>query len=102
MSAPRGGGVCSRGVPGPGRGVPGPGGLLPRGKVVVFQHALRQTPRGQTDTCKNITFATSLRTVKISYVANLVKCTSAKSRLCKNTNREFTTRFYKNKVTEII
>ena len=41
-----------------------PGGcLFPEG--VVSQHALRQIPppRGQTDTCKNITFATSLRTV---------------------------------------
>ena len=25
-------------------------------------------PPGQTDTCKNITFATSLRTVKIQYI----------------------------------
>ena len=35
-----------------------PGGSAPRG--VVSQHALRQTPPppcGQTDTCKNITFA---------------------------------------------
>ena len=39
-------------VPGPGGGVPGPGGYLPR-----------YSPRGQTDKCKNITFATSLRTV---------------------------------------
>ena len=44
-------------------GVPVPGGSGPRG-VVVSQHALRQPPPcGQTDTCKNITFATSLRTV---------------------------------------
>ena len=35
--------------------------------AVVSQHALRQTPPpmcGQTDACKNITFATLLRTVK--------------------------------------
>ena len=55
------------GVPGPGGctwsqglylfpgGVPGPGGTCP-GTL---------PPRGQTDTCKNITLATSLRTVKI-------------------------------------
>ena len=47
------------------RGVSAPGGcLLPGG--VVSQHALRQTPPppcGQTDACKNITFATSLQTV---------------------------------------
>ena len=52
-----GGGVCSQGgflFPG---GVCSGGGLLLRG--VVFQHALRQT-----HACKNITFATSLRTVK--------------------------------------
>ena len=75
------GGVCSQGVSAPGGvcsggclllggllwGVSTPGGcLLPGG--VVSQHALRQTPTplcGQTDACKNITFATSLRTVKI-------------------------------------
>ena len=34
------------------------------GLGVVSQHALRQTPHcGQRDRCKNITFATSLRTV---------------------------------------
>ena len=39
-----------------------PGGCLLLG--VVSQHALSQTPpRGQTHRCKNITFATSLRTV---------------------------------------
>ena len=33
---------------------------------VVSQHALRQTPPcGQTDACKNITFTTSLRTLKM-------------------------------------
>ena len=55
-SAPRevcswGGGVCSQ------------GGVCSKG---VSQLALRQTPPppcGQTDACKNITFATSLRTV---------------------------------------
>ena len=41
--------------------MPARGGVWSRG---VSQHALRQTPpRGQTDRCKNITFATSLRTV---------------------------------------
>ena len=49
--------VCSQGVYS--------GGCLLRG--VVSQHVLRQTPPpvpcGQTDACKNITFATSLRTV---------------------------------------
>ena len=40
-----------------------PGGCLLPGSM-VSQHALRQTqPRGQTDACKNITFATSLRAV---------------------------------------
>ena len=54
-----GGGVCSQGV--------------------VYQHALRQTlPCGQTDRCKNITFATSLRTVKIQlcgyvFISELIK-----------------------------
>ena len=37
-------------------GVPGLGGM-------VSQHALRQTPCGQTDRRKNITFTTSLRMV---------------------------------------
>ena len=47
------------GVPGPRGvylvpgGVPGPGGYLPM-----------YSPRGQTHRCKNITFTTSLRTVK--------------------------------------
>ena len=51
------GGVCSRGCLLLG------GCLLPEGGV-VSQHALRQTPPcGQTHTCKNITFATSLQTV---------------------------------------
>ena len=60
------GGVCSGGVSAPGgcllQGVSAPGGCL------LSHHALRQTPPppcGQTDTCKNITFATSLRTVII-------------------------------------
>ena len=43
------------GVPGPGGGVPGPGGVP----------AQILPPCGQTHTCKNITFATSLRTVII-------------------------------------
>ena len=45
------------------------GCLLLGGVGVVSQNALRQTPpplRGQTDACKIITFATSLRTVNIS------------------------------------
>ena len=58
VPGPGGGGVWSGGVPG--AGVSGPGGL-------VSQHALRQTPPVNriTDRCKNITFATSLRTVKM-------------------------------------
>ena len=54
-------GVCSRGLFGPGER-----GLL-QGGGLISQHALRQTPppRGQTPACKNITFATSLRTVII-------------------------------------
>ena len=40
----------------PGGGVPGPGGVP--GQVLP--------PCGQTDACKNITFATSLRTVIIN------------------------------------
>ena len=58
-SAP--GGVCSRGCL-------LWGGVCSQGGV-VSQHALRQTPPppcGQTDACKNITFATSLRTVNMS------------------------------------
>ena len=72
-----------RGVPGPGGcawsgglGVPGPRGCLLGGGAwsrgvsaggVVSQHALRQTPplNRMTNRCKNITFATSLRTVNI-------------------------------------
>ena len=60
----------------------GGGGCLVLGGVwsggVVSQHALRQTPPyGQTDTCKNITFATSLRTVKMEFI---VKNLSAKQK----------------------
>ena len=61
-----GGGACFRG------GVRASwGGVLPGVHAsqggVVSQHALRQTPpvNSMTDRCKNITFATSLRTVKI-------------------------------------
>ena len=58
------GGVCaSRGVCFGGcasQGVCSLGGVLPGG--VCFRGCV---PRGQTDACKNITFATSLRTVKI-------------------------------------
>ena len=60
MAVSRGGGVCS------GRGVSALGGCLLQGGV--SHHALKQTPPpacGQTDACKNITFATSLRTEKM-------------------------------------
>ena len=49
------------------------GCLLPGGCLLlggVSHHALRQTPPppcGQTDACKNITFATSLQMVKIGF-----------------------------------
>ena len=71
-AAPRGG-VCSggcllQGVSAP--GVSAPGGVCSGGCLLlggVSHHALRQTPpRGQTDACKNITFATSLRTVNMN------------------------------------
>ena len=75
---PAPGGACSWGVPAPGgcllQGVPARGCLLLGGACcwgclllgVVSQHALRQTPPPrQTDRCKNITFASSLRTVNI-------------------------------------
>ena len=67
----QGGCVCSRGVvPGP-RGVPGPwemsalGGVpAPGGCLLLGGCTWSGTPPcGQTDACKNITFATSLRTV---------------------------------------
>ena len=64
-------------VPGPGRctwsqgvylvlgGVPGPGGCTwSQGGVPGLGGCLGTPPCGQTDRCKNITFATSLRTVK--------------------------------------
>ena len=59
------------GVPGPRRGVPGPRGIPgPRGctwsqgvYLVPGGYLPRYSPCGQTDRCKNITFATSLRTV---------------------------------------
>ena len=85
-------GVCSRGVSTPGgcllqglsaQGGSAPGGCLPRGVsalgvsapggVCLLQgvstpaactEAETPTPCGQTNACKNITFATSLRTVK--------------------------------------
>ena len=72
VSTPRGvsalGGVCSGGVPSAAGVCLLPGGCLLRGWGVVSQHALRQTPSpcGQTDACKNITFATSLRMVTIN------------------------------------
>ena len=71
VPAPRG--VCSRGWLLPGRGVCSGESACSRGESACSggcllpggsQNALRQTPpRGQTHTCKNITFATSLRTV---------------------------------------
>ena len=75
----QGGGCLLQGVSGH-RGVPAEGVCLLRRVPavgagvgaclggVVSQHALRQTsPRGQIDRCKNITFATSLRTVKMYF-----------------------------------
>ena len=54
------GGVCSRGVHWAQGGVPSPGGeSAPQGECTWSG----TPPRGQTDACKNITFATSLRTV---------------------------------------
>ena len=54
-------------------GVPGPGGCTwfwgctwSEGEGVPCPRGGRYSPRGQTHTCKNITFATSLRTVIIS------------------------------------
>ena len=61
-----GGGGCLPGLGGV--GLPGQGGSAWSWGGLASQHALRQTPspRGQTDTCKNITLATtSLRPVKI-------------------------------------
>ena len=60
------------GVPGPGgvylfRGVPGPRGCTWSGGVYLV------LPRGQTHACKNITFATSLRTVIIYQVCQRCK-----------------------------
>ena len=60
-----GGGVCSCSLG---------GGFWSRGVGVVSQHALRQNPppHGQTDTCKNITFATSLRTLIIIVIYKIL------------------------------
>ena len=76
------GGVCLvRGCVCSGRGVLAPGGAwsggvsAPRGGGVVSQHALRQTPlwtEWLTDRCKNITFATSLRTVMICVISRKI------------------------------
>ena len=41
-----------------------PHGIRPPGPGPPYQAPREQTPCGQTDTCENITFATSLRTVK--------------------------------------
>ena len=69
VSTPRG--CLLWGVVSAPRGVSTLGGLLPgvsAPRGVVSQHVLRQTPPlcGQTHDCKNITFATSLRTVLIT------------------------------------
>ena len=69
------GGVCSQGG-----GVSAPGGCLLWGVSalggVVSQHGLRQTspPCGQTDACKNITFATSLRSLKMYVFLHTINC----------------------------
>ena len=72
------GGACSRGMPGPmgvpaSGGVPGPGGCLLQGGAcfggVWYPACTEANPpppvNRMTDRCKNITFATSLRRVKI-------------------------------------
>ena len=84
------GGVCSvgGGVSAP-MGVSAPGGSAPGEGVVVSQHALRQTPPppcGQTDACKNITFATSLRTVINQCNKRAVKRRSTKLHIAKLPN----------------
>ena len=62
------------------------GGCLVQEVCVVSQHALRQTlPCGQTHTCKNITFATSLRTVIIHSMHLYLHATSF--RLCNRRNK---------------
>ena len=77
-------GICSRGVPGPGgvcslgdvcsgvctwpRGVPHPGGVCSSGECTWSG---TPPPCGQTDACKNITFATSLRAVIIGWHSQL-------------------------------
>ena len=94
------GGVCSRrcllwGVSAPGVAAPrgsALGGMsAPRGCLlpgdVVSQHALRQrplSPRGQTDACKDITFATSLRTVIIIFMKTLLTTYKLKDGLYDN------------------
>ena len=82
VSAPKGWGVCSQGVCLLLRGclLPGmsaPRGVsAPRGAIPACTEA-DPPPCGQTHTCKNITFATSLRTVKIELLVNHVKNISA-------------------------
>ena len=62
--------LSQRGVSAPGQG----GECVCSQGGVVSQHALRQTPPpGQTDTCKNITFATSLRTVNMAHCCSKFK-----------------------------
>ena len=67
MPASGGGGSGPGGwVPAPGGGGSGSGGWVPAlggGGIPVCTEA--DPPCGRTDSCKNITFATSLRTVKI-------------------------------------
>ena len=68
-----GGGVCSGGCTWP-RGVPcSRWGCLLRGCVCSSRGCTWSgtPPFGQTDACKNITFATSLRTVKIAMYSKL-------------------------------
>ena len=74
------GGVCSWGVsasrgsaPGvsPPGGLSAPGGVCSGGCIPACTEADTPTPHGQTDACKNITFATSLRTVKITCISGM-------------------------------
>ena len=66
-----GGGLLARGGSGPG-GSPCRGGLVPGwcllrvGGYPIMHWGRQPPPCGQTDACKNITFATSLRTVNIT------------------------------------
>ena len=68
------GGVCSQGCLF--LGVSALGGVCSRGEWYPSMHWGRHPhhPCGQTDACKNLTFATSLRTVKITSVIGGVIC----------------------------